>query len=100
MASQENTVLKMKLKHKGFWTFKELYEFCYNWIKDNGYDLAEKEYTEKISPIGKNIDIEWEATKDISDYFRYKIKVSWMIIGLVEAEVEEEGKKMKTNKGE
>lgn len=98
--AQENTILKKKLKHKGFWSFKDFYEFCFGWFQDNGFYLAENEYVEKITPIGKNIEIKWEATKKITDYFQYKIKLAWQISGLVEAEVEEEGKKIKTNKGE
>ena len=98
--AEENTILKLKLKHKGFWSFKDLYEFCYDWFKDNGYDLAEKEYTEKISGNGKSIEIDWEAGKEVTDYFKYQIKMKWMILGLVDDVVEQEGQKVKTNKGE
>ena len=98
--AQENTVLKKKLTHKGYWSFKDFYEFCFDWIQDNGYFLSEKEYKEKISAMGKNVEIKWEATKEVTDYFKYQIKLNWQVLGLVEAEVEEEGKKIKTNKGE
>ncbi len=98
--AQENTVLKQKLTHKGFWNFKEFYEFCFDWLQNEGWYLAEKEYKEKISAIGKNVEIKWEATKEITDYFKYKLKLNWQVLGLVDAEVEEEGKKIKTNKGE
>ena len=48
----------------------------------------------------KPIEIEWDARKKISDYFKQKIKVKWHILGLNDAEVEVDGKKVKTNKGE
>ena len=98
--AQENSILKVKLKHKGFWSFKELYEFCFEWLQDNGYTIAEKEYTEKLSGNSKGIEIKWEATKEVSDYFKYKLKLTWRILGLTDEEVELEGKKVKTNKGE
>ena len=98
--AQENTILKQKLKHKGFWSFKDLYDFCFSWLQDNGYQIAEKEYEEKISGSDKNVKIKWEATKEVTDYFRYKIKLGWGILGMSEAEAEMEGKKIKTNKGE
>lgn len=97
--AQENSILKVKLKHKGYFNFKDLYEFCFGWLQDAGYMIAEKEYSEKISGPERAISIEWEASKEVTDYFKYKMKVGFEIEGLSDAEVEEEGKKIKTNKG-
>ena len=44
--------------------------------------------------------IGWEAKKPITDYFLYKIELDWHILGMKDAEVEIDGKKTKTNKGE
>ena len=98
--AEENTVLDKKLTHKGFLSFKGLYEFSFEWLQDQGYAVSEKEYKEKISGSGKNIEIKWEAIKEVTDYFRYKIEIGWKVLGLSEVEVEEEGKKIKTGKGE
>jgi len=97
---QKNHVLKQIVKQKGYWNYNELYIFCYNWFKDNGYKLAEKQYTEKLSAAGKEIILDWEAYRKVSDYFKNTISVKWHILGMNDAEVEQDGKKVKTNKGE
>lgn len=96
---EKDNVFKGKIKHSGIFDFKELYTFSYNWLVDEGYEVTEKKYSEKIVPGAKEIDIEWNAYKKISDYFRFNIKMYWRIVGLVDVEVEENGKKRKMNKG-
>jgi hypothetical protein len=97
----KNEVFSQTLKHKGYFNYTDLYNFCFNWLKDNGYkNLAEEEYIEKISSFGKEIQISWTAKKKVSDYFRQIITLKWHILGMNDAEVEINGKKDKTNKGE
>jgi len=96
---EEKEVFAQTLKHKGFYNYSETYNFCYNWFKNEGYSLSEDEYTEKVSGA-KEILIKWKAKKKVTDYFQQIIEVNWHILGQVDAEVEENGKKIKTNKGE
>ncbi len=97
---ESSQVFEEKLKHVGLWSFKEVYNFCYEWLKDQDYLLSEDRYQEKILENGKEIKIEWTAKKKVSDYFRNVIKLKWHILGLNDAEAEINGKKKKTNKGE
>jgi hypothetical protein len=96
---EEKEVYSEKLKHKGFFKYSDLYNFCFNWFKDEGYKVSEKEYTEKVGG-GKEIQIKWEAGKKVTDYYKYIIEAKWHILGLVDAEAEQNGKKVKTNSGE
>ena len=98
--SEKKTIFVQKLVQKGFFNYSDTYNFCYLWIKDEGYDLTEKKYKEKITQRGKLIEIEWIAEKEISDYFKIVIEVKWRIVAMTDVEVEENGKKIKTNKGE
>ncbi|MBU2577192.1 MAG: hypothetical protein KKF50_05745 [Nanoarchaeota archaeon] len=98
--AEKKEVYKQKIKQTGYWDYKELYNFCFNWLKDEGYKLKEKEYVEKISSFGKEIILKWEASKKITDYFKQVIEVEWHILGMKDAEVERDGKKVSTNKGE
>ncbi|MEM4270473.1 MAG: hypothetical protein QXO70_00045 [Candidatus Pacearchaeota archaeon] len=99
--AEETPVFKGKLKHSGLFDFKELYKFCYNFWKENKeYLITEKSYGEKITPTGKEIEIEWETMKKVSDYFKLTAKIKWRIVGFTEVEAEREGKKIKINKGE
>jgi hypothetical protein len=99
MAELDN-VFKGKVKQTGIFDFKELYRFTYSWLVDEGYLVTEKTYSEKITPGGKEIEIAWEAKRKISDYFRFIIKASWRILGMTSVEVEENGKKIKLDKGQ
>jgi hypothetical protein len=98
--AEKNTVFKEAIKHKGYWNFAELYGFCFDFLKDEGFTIKEKAYTEKISGGGKEIIIQWDSGKKVTDYFKNHIKVDWHILGMKDAEVEIEGKKETTNKGE
>ena len=93
-------VYKEKLRKKGFFNYGELYKFCYTWLKEEGYKISEDKYGEKLAAFGKEIKLEWTAKKKVSDYFRNVIKVKWLIIGMNDAEIERDGRKEKTNKGE
>ena len=96
----EIEVFSQTLKHKGFFNYSEFYNYCYDWLKDEGFEVAEEEYTEKISDFGKEILIKWVYQRKISDYVKHKGVVAWHILGLTDAEVMVDGKKKKTNKGE
>ena len=99
MAEKDN-VAKRKVRHVGIFDFKETYRFAYDWLTGEGYDVLEKNYTEKITARGKEIEIEWTCYRKISDYFRFVIKANWRILGMNDVEVEEEGKKVKMQKGD
>jgi len=98
--SQKKEVYKQKLKQKGYWNYDELYNMAFNWLKDHNFSLKESLYNEKLQANGKEIVITWEAKKKVTDYFVNKITLDWHILGLNDAEVEIDGKKTKTNKGE
>ncbi len=97
---QKKDVYKEKLVQVGYWNYIEVYNMLFNWLKDHGYTLTEKMYKEKLSSGGKEILIEWDADKKITDYFKYRINLNWHILTMKDAEVEIDGKKVKTNKGE
>ena len=81
--------------------YTELYNFCYNWFKkDEDYLLYEEEYLEKLAGGAKEVKIKWKAEKKITDYYQFVFELKWHIIGMTDAEAEENGKKVKTNKGD
>jgi len=98
--AQKKQIYKEKLTQVGYWNYTEVYNMLFNWLKDQGYSLEETSYKEKLSGGGKEIMIAWEAGKKVTDYFKYKITLDWHILGMKDAEVEIDGKKVKTNKGE
>jgi len=98
--AQKKQVYKEKFKQTGYWNYKELYDLAFTWLKDNQYKLKEDLYNEKLSANGKEVIIMWTAEKKVTDYFKFQIKMEWHILGMKDAEVEIESKKVSTNKGE
>lgn len=98
--AEKSTVSKEVIKHKGFWNFSDFYSFCFDFLKDKEYTVKEKSYTEKLSGAGKEILIEWDAEKKVTDYFKNHVSVKWHVTQLKDAEIERDGKKESTNKGD
>ncbi|MGK0209045.1 MAG: hypothetical protein ACI83O_000308 [Patescibacteria group bacterium] len=99
MALKE-TVFEQVIKKKGNFNFTETYTYMYNWLKDLGYLVKEKGYTEKSGEAGKEILILWEAEKKVTDYYKYIIRVEFFILTMTSVEIVRDGKKIKTNKGD
>jgi hypothetical protein len=98
---EEDKVFSSKIKYNGIFPFADFYKFCFEWVRDETgiSNLVEEKYAEKLSGDSKNIDVEWTGSRELSDYFKVKIKIVFRIIGLTETEITQEGKKIKTNKG-
>ena len=97
---QKKEVYREKMKQTGHWKYTDLYDMLFDWFKDEDYKLTEDLYNEKLQGYGKEIIIRWTAERKITDYFKYQIKLDWHILGMQDVEVEIDGKKVKTNKGE
>jgi len=99
--SEKDKVFSNKTKYKGVFSFPDFYQFAYDWLKDEtGLLLSEDKYKEKLAGDSKNLEIEWTGRRDMTDYFRFEMKVLFRIIGMTNVEVMQDGKKVKANKGE
>lgn len=97
--AEKDSVFKGKLKQAGIFDFKEFYSFVYDWLKGEGYGVSEKTYSEKVAGDAKDIDVNWEAKKKVSDYFKFVIKVDWKILGMKKVKVKKEDKEVSMNSG-
>jgi len=95
---EKDEICKEKVSHIGLGDFKAAYSHAYSWIKDRGFTITEDKYEEKVEGTSKDINVEWTASKKITDYFKIVLKVRWLVIGLVDVEVEIDGKKKQMNK--
>ena len=64
------------------------------------YSVIEKNYKEKITPGGKNIEIKWECTKKVDEYSKFKITVEWGFFGINDIKAVKDGKEVKMQHGE
>lgn len=99
--AEKDTIFASKIKQAGIFNFNDFYKFCYDWLLDEtDMDFVlEKKYSEKIESVGKKVEIEWEAHKKVTDYFKFIIKVKIRILKLEKIEINQGGTKIKTNKG-
>ncbi|MBI2045098.1 hypothetical protein HYT23_03500 [Candidatus Pacearchaeota archaeon] len=98
--SEAETVFSSKIRYVGVLNFKDFYRFCYDWLsEETELMLVENKYEEKIDGDIKNIEVEWTGARKITDYFKYKVKVKFRVLGLKKVEVIRDGKKEKTNEG-
>jgi len=98
--SEKELICETKVKYSGIFSFKDLYNFVYDFLTDKGFFVEEKNYSEKVKPEGKEIEIKWVCLKKITDYFRYEIVINFKITGLLDVEITKEGKKFVSNKGD
>jgi len=97
--AEKDKIAVTKVKHDGIFDFKEVYRFLYTIISDLEYEIEERVYSEKNTAKGKEIEIDWIVRRKISDYFRFNIKLHWLILAMSDVEVMKDGLKIKTNKG-
>ncbi len=99
--AEKETIFSSSMKYGGIFSFKDYYKFCYDWLaEETGLDLAEEEYVEKIKGDIKDIDIKWSGTREVTDYFKFEIKVEYEIRALKDVQITEGNKKVKTNDGQ
>jgi len=97
---EQDTIFSSKIKYDGIFSFNDFYKFCYDWLKEEtGLMISEDKYVEKLEGESKKIDVEWNGSKKVTDYFKFKVKVTMKIIGLTKVELMKDNLKIKTNKG-
>lgn len=98
MAEKEQ-IIKEKVEHSGVFDFPSFYSYAHTWFKEEYFGVDEEKYAEKTDGSKRDIDIEWKAAKDVTDYFKFEYKIKFEIRGLTDVEVEIDGKKKTMNKG-
>ncbi|MEM3091416.1 MAG: hypothetical protein QXD05_01170 [Candidatus Pacearchaeota archaeon] len=97
---EKDTIFSSTIKYNGIFSFKDFYKFCYEWINEEiGINVSETKYEEKIKGDTKDIVVEWEGEKEMTDYFRFDFKVRFEVSSLKNVEVSQNGLKISTNQG-
>ncbi len=96
---EKDQILKETMDHTGLFSFSDFYTYAHTWLKDNLYGVNEERYGEKVSGNAREINFEWKAIRNLTDYFRIEMIIRITVKGLVDVEVEIDGKKKKMNKG-
>jgi hypothetical protein len=96
---EKELVYEEELEHNGLVDFSAFYSFCHNSLKESGYSVVEEEYSEKVTGNSRDIGFKWKAGKKVGDYYKIEHAIKFDVGGLVDVEVEIDGKKKKMNKG-
>lgn len=98
---EEYVAKDVKIKWKGNFEMELVYKKIKQWFDSRGYsNFKELKYIERVKPNGKQLEIAWEAKKEVSDYFVNCIQLTFLVIGLNSVEVEKDGKKIKMHNAE
>lgn len=96
---EKSKIITEEVKYSGYGNFKDAYKYAYDWLKDNeGYNVVEEKYTEKISGNAKEVEFKWKCDKKLNDYFKSAVTIDWKVLGMTDVEVEVDGRKEKMNK--
>lgn len=91
-------VLVSTLKYKGIFDYQGMYSMMQSWFKDREYDFWEKRYKHKARAGGAELEINWEAWRDITPLFRNWIYVYFHLWDYQEVEVIKDGQKKRMAK--
>ena len=98
--AEKDTVFSSAMKYDGIFSFKDFYKFCYGWLTEEiGLDVVETTYSEKLTGDTKDIEIKWGGTKKFTDYFKFEMKVDFVIRRLKEVEISKGDVKIRSNNG-
>ncbi len=95
---EKDNIIKETVKYGGLGDFKSTYQYSRRWLDEEGYTVIEDKYSEKLSGNSKEIEIEWTASKKLTDYYKSTLKFKWRILGMTDVEVEADGKRKNMNK--
>lgn len=100
--AEKDTIFSSSIKYGGIFSFKDFYKFCHDWlVEETGISVfSEDKYVEKLQGDSKNIDVEWDCTSKVTDYFKFQIKVGFEIKALQNVEIKQGNVKVKTNSGD
>jgi len=97
---EKETIFSSKIKYAGVFLFKDFYNFCYEWLTDEtNLSITEKKYEEKLVGDAKNIKVEWEGTKKMTDYFKFEAEIIFVTENMTKVEINQNGAKVQMNKG-
>lgn len=77
------------LRYSGLFDFDGLYAAIIDWAKNYGYRWHEKAYKHKVpTPAGAEQELEWEITRNVTEYINYTISFTVHVWDLREVVVE------------
>lgn len=99
MGEKRTIIDHATLDYSGLFSVKDLHKEIKDWFGKNSYVWIEVQSSEFVKENGKEIYINLQPWKKISDYAKFQVKVEVFMTEVKDAEVEKDGVKVKLNKG-
>ncbi len=79
---------QLTVRYSGLFDFDGLYSAVIDWAKNEGYMWHEKSYKHKVPrPYGAEQELDWEMTKNVTDFINFKVVIRVHIWDLKEVEL-------------
>ena len=99
MSEKKLVIDQLKLTYEGLFDLNGLYRVIDSWFYEKGYDKFETKNYEMVLPTGKDIEIELNPWKKITEYFKVTMRLRLRFMNVKNVEIEKDGKKVKINQG-
>jgi hypothetical protein len=100
MAELKTLIDRKPLVYEGIFRMDEMWAIINRFIKSRGYVIVETRNEEKLTDDGKDIFIEIEPYRKVSDYFRKIVTLEIYVRKLKDKTVKVDGKNQKYHYGE
>jgi len=98
--SEKQEIFSSQIKSTGIFNFAEFYKFCHTYLTEEfGLLVFEKKYKEKLKGDLKEHEIKWTGVQEVTDYFKFEVKIDMTTEKLAQVEIKQGDAKIKTNSG-
>ncbi|MEM4267996.1 MAG: hypothetical protein QXK37_04145 [Candidatus Woesearchaeota archaeon] len=99
MAERRIVVDNLYLVYEGLFNINDLYLTIDKWLREKRYDKLEKRNSEQVYKDGRQIELELEPWKKITDYARIVINITIWMTNIKEVTVKKDKHIMKMSQG-
>jgi hypothetical protein len=99
MAEQKILVFEKSFSYSGLLSVQGFYRHARNWLDEHGYGPYEANHDEQVFEDGKELFVNLQGNKKLSDYARIRWESRLEFINITDERVELEGQKVRMNKG-
>jgi hypothetical protein len=75
------------IRYSGLYDFKGILKDSKDMLKNEKYDIYDKQHDEKVSSSGKDMKIVLQGSKEVTEYVKFEIEITIIIMGQIDVMV-------------
>ena len=99
MVEKRPVIENERISYTGIFSLKDIYKLLQGWMIDQGYIPVERRVHETVTKTGKNVEVDFEPYKKLTDYAKSVIRINVLASDMKQVEVTRDGKKRNLNQG-